>query len=159
MGLDAHVCCDCFERGRLLSAPPRGCRLSLGPDGSLLCGSDNLGVEIAFDRWQQSEACDHKDGYLVWLHIGNVALVASLRKELGRWPERFPLILSRVVYNGIHGGDFIPAAEVLKVLTEVEGLAGVKCAEPNMRQFMRGFESQMRELVVAALWVGKPIVF
>ena len=64
MGLDAHVCCDCFERGRLRSAPPPGCSLSVCADGSLLCGSDDLDVQIAFDRWQQSEACEHEDGYL-----------------------------------------------------------------------------------------------
>lgn len=110
MGLDAHVCCDCFERGRLLAAPPPGCTLSVTEDGSLLCGSDDLKVQIAFDRWRHSEACEHEDGYLVAHRIGNVALVSSLRRELGRWPERFPEVLSRVIYDGVHCGDSIPAA-------------------------------------------------
>jgi hypothetical protein len=159
MGLDAHVCCDCFERGRLRSAPPPGCSLSVYDDGSLLCGSDDLDVQMAFDRWQQSEACEHEDGYLVAHRIGNIALVASLRAELRQWPGRFPIILSRVIYNGVHGGDFIPAAEVPKLVSEVESLAGVHCADLDMEQFMRGFETQMRELVEAAVRVGKPLVF
>ena len=78
MGLDAAVYCDCFERGRLQSPPPPGCTLAVAPDGSLLCGSDDLDVQLAFDRWRQSEACEHEDGYLVSHWIGNIALVASL---------------------------------------------------------------------------------
>src|SRR5436309_381829 len=81
MGLDAAVYCDCFERGRLQSPPPPGCTLAVAPDGSLLCGSDDLDVQLAFDRWRQSEACEHEDGYLVSHWIGNIALVASLRAE------------------------------------------------------------------------------
>lgn len=159
MALDAHVCCDCFERGRLRCQPPPGCNLSVCDDGGLLCGSDDLDVQIAFDRWQQSEACEHEDCYMVTHRIGNIALVAALRAELGRWPERFPVILSRVIYNGVHGGDFIPAAEVPQLVPEVEALAEVRCAGPDMERFMRGFEAQMRELVAAALRVGKPLVF
>jgi hypothetical protein len=159
VALDAHVCCDCFERGRLRCPPPPGCDLSVTDDGGLLCGSDDLDVQIAFDRWQQSEACEHEDGYLLSHRIGNIALVAALRAELGRRPERFPLTLSRVVYDGVHCGDFIPAAEVPQLVPEVEALAGVHCPDPEMEQLMRGFETQMRELVAAALRVGKPLVF
>ena len=112
MALDAHVCCDCFGRGQLRSPPPPGCNPSVCADGSLWCGSDDLDVLFAFDRWRQLEACGHEDGYLVAHRSGNIALVASLRRELGRWPERFPVILSRVIYDGIHCGDFIQAADV-----------------------------------------------
>ena len=159
MALDAHVCCDCFERGRLRSAPPPGCNVSVTDDGGLLCGSDDFEVQIAFDRWQHSEACEHEDGWLVARHIGNIALVASLRRELGLWPERFPMILSRVVYDGVHGGDFITPAEVRQLVSEVEAMAVIDCADTKMEQFIRGFAAQMRELVEAALRVGKPLVF
>jgi hypothetical protein len=159
VGLDAHVCCNCFERDQLRSSPPLGCKLSVCADGSLDCGSDDLNMQIAFDRWQQAQACEHEDGYLVAHYIGNVVLVASLRKELGRWPERFPMILSRVIYNGIHAGDFIPAAEVPQLSAEVEKLAAVPFTDHEMDRFIRRFEAQMRELVAAALRVGKPVVF
>jgi hypothetical protein len=59
MGLDAHVCCDCFERGRLRSPPPIGCNLSVCDDGSLVSGRDDLELQFAFDRWQQFNACEH----------------------------------------------------------------------------------------------------
>jgi hypothetical protein len=96
---------------------------------------------------------------LVQHRIGNIALVAELRAALQATPERFPMLLSRVLYNGTHCGDFIPTAEVPKLCREVEGLAGCRCAEPQMEQFMREFEGQMRQLVGASLAVGKPIVF
>jgi hypothetical protein len=137
MALDACVYCDCFERSRLRVAPPPGCILSVGEDGSLLCGSDDLTVQIAFDRWQHSEACVHEDGCLVSHRIGNIVLVAVLRSELGRWPERFPMILSRVIYDGIHGGDFIPAVEMHQLVPEVAALAGVHCSKPGVEQFVR----------------------
>jgi len=52
VALDAHGCCDCFERGRLRCPPPPRCDLSVTDDGGLLCGSDDPDVQIAFDRWQ-----------------------------------------------------------------------------------------------------------
>lgn len=159
MGLDASVWCDCFERNRLRSSPPAGCHLSVGKDGSLDCGSDDLDVQLAFDQWQQLEACEHEDGYLLSHYIGNIALVASLRAELGRWPDQFPMLLSRVIYNGVHAGDYIPAEQVSQLLPELAKLADVHCTEPDMEQFMRRFELQMRELVDAALRVEKAIVF
>lgn len=131
MALDAHVCCDCFERGRLHSPPPPSCNLSVDPDGSLWCGSDDLDVQIAFDRWQQYDACEHVDGRLITHRIGNITLVASLRRELGLWPERFPVILSRVVYNGVHAGDFIAAAEVPQLAAEVKATARTRGPSPQ----------------------------
>jgi hypothetical protein len=159
MALDATVYCNCFELSRLISPPPAGCHLSVGEDGVLLCGNDDLDVMLAFDRWQQSEACEHESGYLVSHWIGNIALVAAYRSELERWAQRFPIILSRVIYDGVHCGDFIRAAEVPQLVPEVEALAGVRCAAPEMERYIRAFRKQMQELVVAALQVGKPIVF
>src|SRR5881409_3670831 len=52
VGLDAHVCCNCYERGRVRLPPPAGCNPTVSDDGSLLCGSDDLKVQIEFDRWQ-----------------------------------------------------------------------------------------------------------
>jgi hypothetical protein len=128
-------------------------------DGSLLSGSDDLKLQIEFDKWQHCDACEHQDCYLVAHYIGNIALVAFLREELGRSPDRFPMILSRVVYNGIHCGDFIPAGELPQLVPEVEALESLHCADPQDEGFLRAFEKQMWELVTAALRVSKPIAF
>ncbi len=159
MGLDAHVCCDCYERGRLRSPPPPGCNVSVSDDGGLLCGSDDPEVQIAFDLWLRSEACEHEHGYLASHRLGNIALVAALRAELSRWPDRFPVLLARVIYNGTHCCDSIAAADVARLAPEVEALATVRCADAELGPLLRDFEAQMRELVTAALRVGKPLVF
>ncbi len=159
MTLHAAVYCDCFERGRLRTPPPPGCTLSVGEGGLLLCGSDSLATQLAFDRWQFDQACEHENGLLVQHRIGNIASVAGLRAALFADPERFPMLLSRVLYNGIHCGDCIPAAEVPQLCPEVAALLGVRCEDPQMESHMRDFEAQMRELVEASLAFGKPIVF
>jgi hypothetical protein len=159
MGLDAGVYCDCFERGRLRSPPPHGCTLSVDESGFLLCGSDDLDTQTAFDQWLVDQACEHENGLLVQHRIGNIGLVANLRAALQTDPDRFPVLLSRVLYNGTHCGDFIPATEVSQLLPEVEALAGIHCADTQMEHFMREFEAQMQELVETSLAVGKPIVF
>jgi hypothetical protein len=159
VSLDAYIFCDCFERGRLRSPPPPGCTLSVRDNGGLSCGSHDRGVRAAFDRWCKSEACEHSDGCLVWHRIGNIAQVASLGAELSQWPERFPIILSQVIFNGVHCGDFVPADEMSELEDEVDELARVHCAEPDMERLMRRFEAQMREFVAAALRVGKPLAF
>ena len=159
MGLDAVVHCDCFERGRLRSPPPAGCTPSVDEWGFLHCGSNNLAIQLAFDRWQFEEACEHEDGLLVHHRIGNIALVAGLRTELQRHPDRFPMLLARVVYNGVHSGDLIPAGEVSQFRPELDALALVRCEDPEMGPLMREFATQMEELVVASLTVCKPIVF
>jgi hypothetical protein len=159
MGLDAHVCCDCFEQGRLKSAPPPGCKLSVTSDGSLLCGSDDLEIQLAFDRWQLFDACEHESGRLVSHRIGNIALVSTLREELSRSSERFRCILSSVIHNGTHCGDFIPASEIPELGAEVESLAEMHCLDPQVDGFVKAFASQMSDLIAAANEVNKPIVF
>jgi hypothetical protein len=159
MGLDAVVYCDCFEKGRLKEPPPSGCRLEIDRDGSMLCGSDALDVQMAFDQWRLHRACNHDDGVLVHHRIGNVALVAALRAELERFPGQFPLILSKVVYNGTHCGDFIADQDVQRLRSEVEALADVRYNNPDMEELIREFKSQMSDLVESALRIGKPISF
>lgn len=159
MTLDAVVFCDCFERGRLLSPPPVGCRLSVAESGLLMCGSDDLNTQIAFDRWRFDQACAHENGALVKHDIGNIALVAELRAALQSEPDSFPMLLSRVLCNGTHCCDFIPAHEVPRLLPEVEALAGIHGTDSRREHSLREFESQLRKLVEASLAVGKPIMF
>lgn len=159
MGLDAVVYCDCFELGRLKESPPPGCRLAVARDGSLLCGSDDLQVQLAFDEWHFDRACEHENGILVHHYIGNIALVAALRAALAEMPEEFPLILSQVLYSGTHCGDFIAAHDVPDVQAEVEVLAEVHSKNPDIEEALRDFHSQMAELTECAVRVGKPIAF
>jgi hypothetical protein len=159
MGLDAVVYCDCFEQGLLREQPPPGCNLSVSPDGSLLCGSEDLEVQLAFDQWQLERACEHELSVLLHHRIGNIALVAVLRTELAKQAERFPLLLTKVLYNGTHCGDFLTVEELKGLRPEVGLLTGEPCDNPDMAGFLREFAAHMAELVECALKVGKPLAF
>jgi len=159
MGLDAVVYCDCYEAGRLREPPPPCCSITVGEDGGLLCEDGDLDVQLAFDQWQEHRACVHPGGVLVHHYLGSIGSVALLREELAPTPLKFPMILSRVIYNGSHGGDFISYPELFLLDPDVKKLAGVSGPSPTMEQSVRCFESQMKELLECALRVKKPIAF
>ena len=69
------------------------------------------------------------------------------------------MLLSRVLYNGVHCGDFIPVAEVPRFLAEVEALTSLHFRDGELESWIREFESRMRDLSGASLAVRKPIVF
>ena len=102
-----------------------------------MCGSDDLDTQLAFDRWQVDAACTHPGGLLVQHRIGNIALVAALRGLLQAYPDRFPMLLARVLYNGIHCGDVIGAAEVPRLQAEVVALSEVHGQDAQMERFAR----------------------
>jgi hypothetical protein len=159
MGLDATVYCDCFEKGRLREPPPPGCKLAVAADGSLLCGSDQLEVMVAFDRWLQSRACEHQDGVLIHHRIGNAALIACLRSELQSKAVSFPMLLSNVAYSGIHSGDFISIRDLVEMRSEIDALASLHCENAEAEALLRTFERQMCELIETARAIDKPISF
>lgn len=59
--------------------------------------------------------------------IGNIALVGLLRWELKREASNFPFLLQKVIYNGIHGGDWIGLAQIAQLQGELELLVNFKC--------------------------------
>jgi hypothetical protein len=116
-------------------------------------------VQLAFDQWRFGKPCEHESGILIHHRIGNTALVATMWEELAKTLKKFPVILNAVLYNGTHCGDYIEYPMLFLLRPEVEALADVHCAEPHMEQYMRGFESEMRDLLNCALQVLKPIAF
>src|SRR5437773_8809051 len=106
MGLDATVYCNCFETDRLKELPPDSTIIYVSADGSLDCRSDNMEVLLAFDQWLQNHACEHESGIFIHHRIGNIALVGLLREELRRESNKFPILLEKVLYNGVHAGDY-----------------------------------------------------
>jgi len=40
-------------------------------------------------------------------------------------PNAFPLLLERVVYNGMHSGDWIAAGDVPRLISESRKIAGL----------------------------------
>src|SRR5438874_462618 len=106
MSLDAAVYCDCMERGRLRTLPHPDWRVYVDESGARFGRTDDLEVGLAFDRWD-ADACEHEDGTLLHHWLGNIAGISLIRDTLSQFPERFSLILSKVVYNGTHCGDYL----------------------------------------------------
>ena len=160
MSLDATVYCDCYERGKLRTPPPQPEFVFVEESGGLSLDCDHPDVDQdAFNNWRAT-ACEHGPwGELVSHRLGNITLIEFLRSLLATEPARFPILLAKVLYNGVHGGDFLSSADVDLVSIEVDRLKEVHAAQASDEPFVRNFERQMRELVQAAQSVGKPIAF
>jgi len=105
-------------------------------------------------------ACDHGPmGELVSHRLGNVALIGVLRERLSRRPDAFPVILTKVVYDGTHCGDHLDLDQIGSLAAEIESLRTIHCEEESIEKLLRQLERQMFELVDAAKRVGKPIAF
>jgi len=161
MGLDAFVFCDCYEKGRLREPPPGNVSIRVAEDGSLAREIDRVSLknDLAWDWWQECLACVHVGGVLVHHRLGNISLIGSLRTELQREASRFPILLSKVVYSGSHGGDFVSIDLIPTLRNELETLRDFQCKTRESDGFMFRFRDQMLQLVAASLSVDKPIVF
>ena len=158
VGLDAVVYCDCFERDRLKARPMPAWKVQVNEQGQRVTGASALPEQLAFDQWDMN-ACEHEGGILVHHYIGNVARVTALRQSLAEHGSYLPVIMSRVVNNATHAGDFLSLEQVERVALELDHLASLALDDPEKEGRLRHFESQMRDLATAALKLKKPIVF
>jgi hypothetical protein len=95
---------------------------------------------------------------LVSKHLGNIALVAFLREQIGGLPaaeSAFPIIMKRVIHNGVHAGDEIPVCDVPQLKSELLSLAKFNLDDAHVKKFVR----DMSELCDASLSTENPIVF
>lgn len=160
MSLDATVYCDCYERGKVRTPPPQPEFVFVEESGGLTLDCDQPNVDQdAFNNWRAT-ACEHGSwGELVSYRLGNITLIGFLRSLLAVEPGRFPILLAKVLYNGVHSGDFLSSADVDLVSIEIDRLKEVHAVQDSDEPFIRNFERQMRELIQAAQRVGKPIAF
>jgi hypothetical protein len=159
MGLDAHVCCNCIEQGLLRSAPREEWGVFLEEDGSRNSRSEDLEVLIAFDRWNQTDACEHEDGIFTHHRIGNIAGVSTLRSALEKSGLPFPIMLKSVIYSGTHSGDWLTVEQAWLLKREVDQIALVNLADGDEEKYLRDFEINMRNLVECSIRLNKPIAF
>ena len=156
--LDARVYCNCIEAGQLRVQPKAHWQVAVLEDGGVEASCADKGEASELARWWEM-ACEHKDRQLLYHCLGNVGLAAFLREELGRVAEKCPLVLGLVVYDGVHGGDFLTVEQVRDVAEELHALAGFRCEKEADQYSLDCFLEQMRELVAASLSVNKPIAF
>ena len=98
------------------------------------------------------------DGRVGQRRLGNIALIAFTRELFAKTPSQFPILLSKVVYNGVHGGDLLDVQDVERLATEMDSVHELHCLDPSEEELLREFEAQMIDLIRAARSVGRPIV-
>lgn len=159
MGLDAIVCCNCYETGNLKVAPDPSWGIIVEDDGHIEYSSNDIDMQIAFDKWRMYEACQHEDCILLHHYIGNIARIERLRASLIGSGKTLPIILNKIIYNATHCGDRLDIQTVQNLQSELNVLGDIHCIESQDEDRIRIFENQLRELVLAALEVTKPISF
>jgi hypothetical protein len=159
MGLDAKVYCDCLERGRLRTTPRPEWGVYVDETGARFPATDDLDQQIAFDTWNSEDACAHEDGVLLHHRLGNMGLIGLFRQQLNGYADRLPVIVHKIIYSGIHAGDWLSPDAVEQLAAELDFLAQVHDKDRKNEQFLRHFEYQLRELVASSRTVRKPIVF
>lgn len=157
MGLDATVYCDCIERGRLRNPPLPHWKVYVDPSGCRFAHTDP-DDDLAFDAWNTT-ACEHEDGVLLHHYLGNTTRIGRIRETLSPYPDRFPLILGKVIYCGIHAGDRLSVEQVEALRAELDRLRALRPQDAAAEQRVRTFQNQLQELVAAALQLRKPISF
>jgi hypothetical protein len=128
-------------------------------DGSRETRANDLKTQLEFGQWNRANACEHEDGVYRHHHIGNVALVSFLRSTLQASGVEFPVTLERVVYNGVHAGDWLSVEQVSALRQDLEHMASLHLADEKQEELLRYFEFQLRDLVEYSVKLGKPIVF
>jgi hypothetical protein len=157
MGLDASVCCNCVREGKAKAHPiPEKLVFDDGGQPALNDGASNDDW-IVHDRWL-TKSCEH-GGFLVSVRLGNISMIAHVREllcDLQRTNLSCPLLLEKVVYNGIHSGDSIPSADVPLLQKEVDTVLRLSS---TLDSTDREFFTSMGRLCEASIATGNPIVF
>lgn len=115
--------------------------------------------EISLEEWLKHDAwsresCAHS-GRLIGKRLGNIALIGHVGLFLEGQPSiQFSLIRARVVYEGAHTGDWIPAAFATELLEEARMLQRAS-SDPIVARFA----AALTELSEASVAIGNPVVF
>jgi hypothetical protein len=103
----------------------------------------------------------HANMKIVLLHhyIGNIARIERLRASLVESGKAMSIILNKIIYTATHCGDWLDMQAVQNLQSEHYALGDIHCFELQDEDRIRVFENQLRELVLAALEIAKPICF
>ena len=107
MGLDAVVCCDCVEAGRLRIPHPSPRLLYIAKNGSPEIRSEDPDEVSRHDAWMHT-ACKHEEMMIAGAYLGNATAIAFLQQALlekvGSPAREFPVLWKEVIYDGTHCG-------------------------------------------------------
>lgn len=159
MSLDGYVRCTCIREGKVKEPHPSPDRLTSDETGApSLTGDPDDAEWEAHDTWVQN-ACEHQ-GFVASEFLGNINRIRNVREFLkglqGDPGPKFPILLKKVVYDGTHTGDFLPAKQTAALVKEVDLVLGSK---DILTEGEREFFESMKRLCEASLATGNPIGF
>lgn len=158
MSLDAHVRCTCVRDGKAKPHPFPD-RLTFDQTAEpMLTGDPSEDEWEAHDNWLE-ESCEH-GGYLLALPLGNITRVQRLRGFLRHLQDtpgpRFPMLLTRVLYDGTHTGDCLSSKQAARLLKEVDTVLHSK---DILADSEKEFFDHMKQLCEASIATGNPVMF
>ena len=159
MSLDGYVRCTCIREGKVKERHPFPDRLTWDETGApSLTGDPDDDDWEAHDTWVQN-ACEHQ-GFIASEFLGNINRIRNVREFLkglqGDPGPKFPILLKKVVYDGTHTGDFLPAKQTDALVKEVDLVLGSK---DILTEGEREFFESMKRLCEASLATENPIGF
>ena len=159
MSLDAYVRCSCIRGGKARKPHPFPDRFTWDESNApSLTGDPDQAEWDSHGKWVQ-EACEH-EGFLVSEFLGNITRIRNVREFVrglqGNPGPKFPLLLKKVVYDGTHTGDWVPAKQTPELLNEVDL---VLQSSDILTEGEREFFEAMKRLCKASLATGNPIGF
>lgn len=110
--------------------------------------------EVYFDDDEISRRHD-QEREAAHARLGNIAMIAALRDEVGRLFGPQSLLHTKVLYDGTHSGDFIPITQLPDLLEEISRVRKASKQSRDLRDFLDSTE----ELAQIALHERNPIVF
>jgi hypothetical protein len=163
MSLNAVVYCDCIEKGRVTKPHPRPDLLFIDEKGAPdISSTDPLEIE-AHDRWESLRPCQHEHFWLIEHWLGNVSLIGSIRAFLQQYssdPAReYPVLWSKVIYDGSHTGDFLTIDAVRELSDEMDRLSSMEHLTTSDTSPLVELLRKLNDLVRASQSVNKPISF
>jgi hypothetical protein len=153
------------ETDQLITPHPFPDLLCIGEEGDPDIASDEEDKVSEHLEWLFDSPCRHQVCRLLHHRLGNIVLVALLRRAVGGLsdsPESdFPVLWSQVIYSGSHAGDWLKLEEVRRLKSELDTIRtlGFSRIDKQDARYLMNFLSQMDELIEAALSINKPIVF
>ena len=160
MSLTGTVYCDCVENNRLRIPHPLPELLFIDNSGYPDIRSAEIAQEILHDKWEAQNPCLHSGFRLVEYWLGNVAAIGQIRDQIEKLSKNtktpYRILTSKVIYNGLHSGDFLSPNEVVQLRDELDSLRKVdSLKDPQFNEFLR----KLQDLISKSISVGKPIAF
>jgi hypothetical protein len=117
--------------------------------GEYYCADPAL--EPSFDRKYPIETRES-----ISKRLGNISLIAFLRKEAEGFLDNNSVVLSKVLYSGSHAGDVTGPESLSQLENE---LRQFQRSEKHVSKELTTFITDLHELIIAARREGNPIVF